>query len=69
MVDCAVANVSLECDSVEVGEDVGLLEVCAVLTFGDLAIPITVNLSTICDEACGRFIIIYVDWNFRVTMQ
>ena len=48
-----VAEVSLECDFTEVPEDMGPLEVCAVLTSGELAINITVNLSTICGEACG----------------
>lgn len=43
---------SLECDHVEVPEDVGELELCAVLTEGDLAIDITVDVNTICDEAC-----------------
>ena len=43
---------SLECDNAEVPEDVEELEICAVLTEGDLAIDITVDVNTICDQAC-----------------
>ena len=53
----AVADVSLECDYAEVGEDVGLVEVCAVLTVGKLDIDITVNLTTECCEACGKSVV------------
>ena len=48
----SVATVSLECDNAEVPEDVRELEICAVLTEGDLAIDITVDVNTICDQAC-----------------
>lgn len=44
----------MECDSSQASEDIGELEVCAVLTEGDLAIDVAVNLSTICGEACGK---------------
>lgn len=49
-----VVTVSLECDSAEVSEGVGQLQVCAVLTEGDLAINVTVSLSTVCSEACSK---------------
>ena len=52
----AVANVSLECESAVVGESDGQMELCAVLTEGELAIDITVLASTMCGEACGKFI-------------
>ena len=51
----AVANVSLECESAEVRESDGQVELCAVLTGGDLAIDITVLASTTCGEACCKF--------------
>ena len=49
-----VANVSLVCDTLEVAETAGPIQVCAVLNAGLLAIDITVNLSTICGQACCK---------------
>ena len=45
---------SLECDSAVVREDVGQLEVCAVLNGGQLAINITVGVTTACGDACCK---------------
>ena len=53
---CAVAVVTLECDSMDVPEAIGKLEICAILSEGDLAIPISINLNTICDQAGGEYI-------------
>ena len=53
---CAVAVVTLECDSMDVPEAIGELEICAILSEGDLAIPISINLNTICDQACSEYI-------------
>ena len=48
------ADVSLKCDSAVVGEYIGELEVCAVLNRGQLAIDITVNVTTACGDACCK---------------
>ena len=45
---------SLECDSVEVVEDVGGLEMCARLVDGVLAIDIDFNGNTQCGTACCK---------------
>ena len=45
---------SLECDSVEVAEDVGELEMCARLVDGVLAIDIDFNANTQCGTACCK---------------
>lgn len=49
----SVVNVTLECDSIEFVEEDVQFEVCAILTAGQSAIDITVNISTVCDSACG----------------
>ena len=43
------------CTSAEVVEDVGQLEVCAVLIEGELAIDIVANLTATCGSACSKF--------------
>lgn len=45
---------SLDCEAIEVTEDVGEQEICARLNGGDLAVNITVNFITSCDEPCGK---------------
>ena len=45
---------TLECDSVEVAEDVGELEMCARLVDGVLAIDIDFNANTQCGTACCK---------------
>ena len=46
---------SLVCDFLAVSESAGMAQVCAVLTAGDLAITVAVNLSTVCGTACCKF--------------
>ena len=46
--------ISLECDSIEVSEDIGQLEVCAVLTQGELDRNVAVNLNTSSGTAGGK---------------
>ena len=49
-----VVYISLECASDEVSEDIGQLEVCAVLTQGELARNVEVDISTECGDACSK---------------
>ena len=49
-----VATISLECSSAEVSES-GEVDVCAILVEGELAIDVSVNVSTVCIEACGEY--------------
>ena len=51
---CTVVYISLECDFDEVSEDIGQLEVCAMLTQGELARDVEVNISTECGDACSK---------------
>ena len=46
---------SLDCETIEIPEDVGEQEICARLTGGDLAINISVIFITTCNEACGKW--------------
>ena len=46
---------SLACDFLAVSESDDEAQVCAVLTAGDLAITVAVNLSTVCGSACCKF--------------
>ena len=50
-----VATISLECSSAEVSESMGEVDVCAILVEGELAINVSVNVSTVCIEACGEY--------------
>lgn len=45
---------TLECDSIEVSEAVGELEICARLSEGDLATTVAINLNTMCVQACSE---------------
>ena len=56
---------SLECSFLEVMEDINMFEICAVLTDGILGIPVTVNLSTVCDTACCEYNIITTMLNIQ----
>lgn len=47
-------SLSLECDVTEVSEDVGVLEVCVVLTVGTPTAEFIVDVQTICVEACCK---------------
>ena len=51
---CTVVYISLECDSIEVSEGDGQLEVCAVLTQGELERNVAVDFNTSCASACSK---------------
>ena len=54
-----VANLTLECDSAEILEDVGVFEICVVLVSGDLAITVSGNLTFTCGDACCESVLIF----------
>ena len=51
---CTVVYISLECDSDELDEDIGQVEVCAMLNQGELARNVTVEINTECIDACSK---------------